>query len=322
MSDINSVIHFEPILSVYPNKSSLTFQPVGGWRGRRKVSDESKNNLKRRETAGLISKTVAKDMSNKIGWFHLFSKNKNVKEGSKTASYDFKLNMVTLTLPSLQLHCDKVIKRECLNRFLIVAKRKWGVSNYIWRAETQANGNIHFHIICDRFIPHWELRDNWNLIINKLDYVNNSMNCKNPNSTDIHSLKNVRNIGAYMSKYVSKNQVGRRLIVGALWGCSDQLRSLKCVSISCAGSIMDAIAEKVDTGVFKSFIKEKVYLVQEPVTRLMREIRGVREKVVDYYNEKIRGIIKKSCQIIESDLCQSLPKSLPNMALKQLSLSL
>ncbi|GAH86291.1 unnamed protein product, partial [marine sediment metagenome] len=42
---------------------------------------------------------------------------------------------------------------------------------YVWRAEKQENGNIHFHFIVDNFIPWNELRNTWNRIQQNLGYI-------------------------------------------------------------------------------------------------------------------------------------------------------
>lgn len=138
-------------------------------------------------------------------------------------------SFVTLTLPYTQMHCDKVIKRECLNNFLIYIKRAHNASNYLWKAEVQRNGNIHFHILFDKYIPWREVRNIWNRSVNRLGYVdwfcteNDSLD---PNSTDIHSLKKVKNIRSYIAKYVSKQIEGRN-ICGHAWGRSENLSKLK-----------------------------------------------------------------------------------------------
>lgn len=154
---------------------------------------------------------------------------------------NYKLTFITLTLPAPQQHTDNEIKSKCLNHFLIELKRKFYTEKYIWKAEKQENGNIHFHILTDKFCHHAEIRKIWNKIIGKLNYVseyqkrqkrfysdgfrmsqnphdkrNQDTQLKaylkakeedflNPNSTDIHALYKVRNIGAYMSKYLAKS---------------------------------------------------------------------------------------------------------------------
>ncbi|WP_026726523.1 rolling circle replication-associated protein [Flavobacterium sasangense] len=152
----------------------------------------------------------------------------------------YKLTFITLTLPSKQIHSDNEIKSKCLNQFLIELKKNYGVSRYIWKAEKQENNNIHFHIIADKYIKWKEIRECWNRIVNKLGYVDRyesnmrefykngfrlsthskdkrtesqqkkafqtlvDNNYRNPNSTDIHALYKVKNIQAYISKYLAK----------------------------------------------------------------------------------------------------------------------
>jgi hypothetical protein len=158
-------------------------------------------------------------------------------------SLDFYLCFVTLTLPAKQVHSDLEIKRECLNKFLIYAKRKLKVKNFIWKAEPQKNGNIHFHIIFDRFCDWRKIRAIWNNILKPLGYVDTfarKHGHSDPNSVDVMSMekdksgKPIRFIGAYMAKYMSKTAklTGEmdRPIQGRVWGCSDKLKEIKCFS--------------------------------------------------------------------------------------------
>ena len=56
-----------------------------------------------------------------------------------------KLNFIHLTIPSQGTKSDKFIKL-ILNRFILYAYRKTGLRSYVWKAEPQARGEIHFHI--------------------------------------------------------------------------------------------------------------------------------------------------------------------------------
>jgi hypothetical protein len=84
---------------------------------------------------------------------------------------------LTLTLPGKQLHDDNLIK-EYFGRFmeyLTGSKERgnsgWNVKNYIWVAETQKNGNIHFHVILDRALPAKRIQQEWNRVLERLSYV-------------------------------------------------------------------------------------------------------------------------------------------------------
>jgi hypothetical protein len=153
---------------------------------------------------------------------------------------NYKLAMITLTLPSPQIHDDETIKSKCLNQFLIEMKNKFQCSDYIWKAEKQENKNIHFHILVNRYIHHEQIKTIWNRIIDKLGYCatyaenqreffkngfrmsdnshdkrtetqqraafekSQKENWSQPNSTDIHALYKVKNAGAYLTKYLAK----------------------------------------------------------------------------------------------------------------------
>jgi hypothetical protein len=139
-----------------------------------------------------------------------------------------KVTFVTLTLSSKQRHNDNEIKRKMLNRFIIELRREKGVYNYFWRAEPQKNGNIHFHVLIDKYIPWREIRDKWNAIQGDNGYLSDFYSKfmhLDPNSTDIHGLGKVKSLVAYVVKYCCKTKAGRK-IDGRIWGCSDALRGI------------------------------------------------------------------------------------------------
>lgn len=100
--------------------------------------------------------------------------------------------MVTVTLPSDQVHPDKEITRKCLHPFLAWLKRSHGIEHYFWRAESQQNGRIHYHILTDRYIRGEDLQVAWNRSINKLGYVDRYYDHTGeaePPSTEVHAIR-------------------------------------------------------------------------------------------------------------------------------------
>ncbi len=175
----------------------------------------------------------------------LISKNLNTeiethKAKKRTTKIKYKITFVTLTLSAKQHNTDEEIKTHLLNYFLRFLREKKQVDLYIWKAEKQENGNIHFHILTNKYIKWQEIRTEWNKLQNKkgFEYVNlyqknmleffkegfklfpnderpadiqreayekNKLNnWTDPNSTDIHAIYKIKNVGAYMSKYMSK----------------------------------------------------------------------------------------------------------------------
>lgn len=100
--------------------------------------------------------------------------------------------MITVTLPSDQVHPDKVITRQCLGPFLQWLKRSHGTEHFFWRAEAQQNGRIHYHILTDRYIRAEDLQVAWNHAVNKLGYVDRyteASGSDTPPSTEVHAIR-------------------------------------------------------------------------------------------------------------------------------------
>ena len=181
-----------------------------------------------------------KRIKNALGWLYFVAQPQRKYNSSIKKWVKFKLTFITLTLPSKQIHSDREIKSNALNHFLTLLRKRNNNINYIWRAEKQENGNIHFHIVADKYIDFAVLRSLWNRSINRLGYVdrytehmrNNcnsfesycsmyqkresmktmkdryargmATNWTSPNSTDIHGLSKIKNVLNYITKYLTK----------------------------------------------------------------------------------------------------------------------
>jgi len=169
------------------------------------------------------------------------------------------LTFCTLTLSEKQKHQDKVIIRQLakfiddiknVKNYIIcpITKKQTkdvalNIQNYIWRAETTENGDIHFHVLFDSFINKSVLNRVWNNHLSKLGYE------KSLASTRIESLRKINDVGAYITKYMTKpplktcvknmskeqlaklpdNKKYRRPILGKSWGCSKNIMKLKYI---------------------------------------------------------------------------------------------
>lgn len=216
-----------PYLSITPNSIAWYNLPDRY----RRTKDRRKNevNLLDNEHKGRVSSKARRRITKAIDYMQFLAKDKPLFPHRKNCKLSFRLNMVTLTLCSTQIHSDNEIKSKLLNQFLVELRNKHKCQLYLWRAESQANGNIHFHIITDRYIPWNELRNGWNRIQEKLGYVsrfNKKYRGRTPNSTDIHSIWKVKNLSAYLAKYCTKENKNRE-IQGKQWGLSNQLSRLK-----------------------------------------------------------------------------------------------
>ena len=121
------------------------------------------------------------------------------------------------------------------------------IENYLWRAETQENGNIHFHLISDVFLNQDMLRRTWNNYLQNLGYQY-GYGASNVNSLRKDKKNNkIGNVEQYICKYMTKPPLRkayknftkrqllevpdfekyRRPILGKTWGSSKKLLKLE-----------------------------------------------------------------------------------------------
>lgn len=230
-------------------------------------------------------------------------------------SYVFpvKLAFVTLTLPTPQVHSDRQLTKECLGSLLDELRKYHGVNNYVWKAESQENWNIHYHIAIDKPV-HWnELRDRWNRIINKLGYIDRfeeKHKHKNPNSTDIHKIKDVENVAAYISEYMAKKE-GRRAIVGRDWSCSQTISRCESIKVVEDSEITDELnkIKSLKSARVKQldycqvlWIKDEDY-IHSSTMRLAKEFRRY---IQDARNEKLISKSERKKLVNEAAVDKSL----------------
>ena len=126
-------------------------------------------------------------------------------------------NFTFLTLTFVAKVTDQDGKK-CLNKFLTVARKKFGTFLYIWIAERQSDTkNIHFHLITNRrfeikyFNSLWVLQQ-YNAGIQHKDYdkaeidqrfLNQSMG-QILNPFDIKKINSVDSLAIYLTMYVTK----------------------------------------------------------------------------------------------------------------------
>lgn len=155
------------------------------------------------------------------------AKEKKVWNEKLKGHFFFRVNFLTLTLPEPTTKSDRELHYTLLAPTIRILKRKLPSLRYVWRAETQANGNIHWHIITDQFIHHRDLRSIWNTVCYRAGF----RKYDNPNSTDVHSLRNVKDPAAYIAKYMTKESSERRKVECKMWDCSIELKRCKPVVV-------------------------------------------------------------------------------------------
>lgn len=244
--------------------------------------------------------------------------NIGLSDESIATSYTF----VTLTLPAKQVHTDNELKRFALRPFLQDLGRKFGAVDYLWKAEPQENGNVHFHILLEVFIPWQDLRKLWNHHLEPLDYIDQYRqrqqerhskgmvydlrpNCRrtpaqqlaayvegvrtnwsNPNTTDIHSLRKVKHIIAYISAYITK-KADRRKIEGRIWDCTDHLRGLQVFEREEDGQLSEGLRALGEGYGLRRMVLDHCTVYSGDILRfLYAELPSLATEFVEYWKEQ------------------------------------
>ena len=236
--------------SIRPNYATRYVLNVRNCEAKRNETNETKQ-AKRNETTKTappifsrpiteLSSKAKKRIGNAISWLTYLAEPVQRENPKTKKKFTHTIAFITLTLPTRQSHNDRTIKSELLHPFLRYMRKYHQLENYIWKAELQDNGNIHFHITTDTYINAYILRAAWNRQLKKLGYIEeyrnrfkamsfqdymrvrgvdstesklrawkaynegNKTNWSNPNTTDIHKVHNISNLSAYMKKYMLK----------------------------------------------------------------------------------------------------------------------
>lgn len=229
-------------LAIRPN-SILIYRQKNKGSGGSSVTESSKENLSKKYSTGGLSESAKKQIKTTIAnWStavmasqRLFSKGKERKRRYFV--------MITLTLPSKQIEDDETIKRKYLNVWLQRLRRVHKGINYLWVAETQKNGNIHFHIIVDRWVNYLWVSSTWNATLANGEYINlfaAKFGHRQPPTTKVTGQKNMKDPALYICKYISKDENTRKL-VGHCWYCCDELKKIERVGLPNADIYEDTI---------------------------------------------------------------------------------
>ena len=286
---MNNNLIVMPCFSLEPNKISMFNQIYIGSNGsitkygkRRSVSND---NLKRKFHNFKISDNAYRTLKKKINWLYYMAKPKHVKTYAGKDIYNFKINFITLTLPSKQKECTKNVTSKLFNQFLTEVRQRTKLENYVWRLEFQKNKNVHYHIVTDCYLDYFFIQKIWNRILKKAGYlqaysdkfknlslsqynkvVNSSgktafnviakryakgcgANWEQPNTVDVKSVLNGKNIANYISKYFSKDAKDNSICNPLdneenskslrLWFCSRSLSKLNTISDFVEATVID-----------------------------------------------------------------------------------
>lgn len=213
--------------------------------------------------SGDITKSAAKKLKSACEILFALAKLKKVEIRSTRRKFQFRIALITLTLCAPQDELtDRQLKKELLEPFLRTFRNK-GMLNYIWKAELQQNGNLHFHILTDTFLDKMEVRNVWNRLQAKVGLIekfHDKHGHRSPNGTDCKAVKSDQGMVNYMLKYMLKGKekgeseaagkVADGRSTGKIWDCSLNLKLKNDTAEPVENWQFELLEKKVDSKVF------------------------------------------------------------------------
>jgi len=201
-------------------------------RSSKQISNQ--DNLKKNSHHGNISAKAKQKIKNAINWLLVSAKKKRVYSKLSKKHFYFKVNFITLTLPASYKEVTEAQFKTLLHSWIQRCRYKYALKNYVWRVERQANGRLHVHLTSDCWIHYKDVARTWNEILFKngvlkqwcAEHGNN-----NPPSTEVHAVRNVKNLGAYLAKYLTKQSDKKFSILGKTWGTNYELSAKNGLNI-------------------------------------------------------------------------------------------
>jgi hypothetical protein len=148
------------------------------------------------------------------------------------------ISFITLTIATDERNLSaKEAYEKLLKHFLQWMRRTAGAKSYVWKAELQNRGQIHYHITTPTFINFQAIRDKWNNLQRQAGLLEGYYRKKghyDPNSTDVHEVYKLKDVAGYLIKEITKNVQNETATTGKIWDCSENLKANKyfCVPLT------------------------------------------------------------------------------------------
>lgn len=279
---------------------------------------ETDANLTRGRYNGYLSPATRRHIRRTVStWLQSIVQHRKRKARHARAPYPI---MATLTLPSQQVHDDRVINRQCLQPFLQAMRRAHGWRHVFWRAEAQQGGNVHYHILADSYVDARDLQSLWMRHCNALGYVDRYFERTgraDPPCTHVRGLVHrIRDgagdwrsvdpveylldyltdaaapasddpeertlVGSYVDAEGRRHTYTARPIRGRVWGMSDAVRQCQPPRVIASGGFLRALDRAVKRGALRLYARDHVCIYFGNTTELFAG-RQIGRMVADHY---------------------------------------
>lgn len=237
----------------FRSNSCILFDKWEGPRRNAPFREKRSANLKAQRSkaySGMLTHAAKKRMEKAITLLVQSAQPRRIYNPVRGISHYHTMSFVTLTISSNERnYTAKEAYRLTLRPFLQWMCKYKGVRLYVWKAELQKRGQIHYHLITPSFIHYQEIRDKWNHLqaaAGMLDAFYAAHGHRDPNSTDIHSCRKIRNVAQYLIKYLSKEEKTEARTTGKVWDCSLNLKKAKYYTSVVDSSLLEELTKIVE----------------------------------------------------------------------------
>lgn len=208
--------------------------------------NHNRHDLTRHETyGGTVTDHAAKRIKRTVDVFLQKSPKRRIFNPVVQAFHDFRLSFITLTIsdprpvPAAAAHDALKVFLQHFRRPPARRSQSEQMTSYLWKAEFQERMQIHYHLTTNVFLHFMDIARVWNGIQKNrgwLDSYYQKTGTYTPNSTDVHAVYKVKDIQAYLAKYLAKTQFRdlsdagfprptyQPTIGGKVWDCSTDLK--------------------------------------------------------------------------------------------------
>ena len=216
-----------------------------------------------------------------------------------------KLSFITLTIPTATDLKLRDVTKKVLEPMIRHLRQVHGMKSYVWKAELQQRGQIHYHLTSDVFIHYQHLRNKWNQLLARAGYMSEYVakeGHNNANSTDIHSVKNIRDLASYLVKYFTKQEQNPVAMDGKIWDCSKNLKEASYFETELTQDVEIDILHQQQQQQLKVVPKESFTLIKTNGFKFIRILpiesrRAYQQHLRDIYNGITRS---KECTKINT----------------------
>jgi hypothetical protein len=216
------------------------------------IQKQTAKNLRTQTYTGTLRPGAKKRLTKSIEFLVMLTKKPVVKISPVTKkAFNFRLSFLTLTISQSTPVTGKEAHSNLLEPFLRWMRETHGCKLYVWKAELQKRGQLHYHITSDCFIHYKQVRAKWNQLqkdAGYLDEYHEKYGKWDPPSTQIKNVRKIKNIGHYLVKEIAKSFQNEQSINGKVWDCSKTLKGKEFFTVHSDGRVMNAIDERICKG--------------------------------------------------------------------------